>query len=231
MNIIDLFFPNYCYNCNAETNFYLCPSCYEQIKLITEFCTKCGKPLDSDVRPKCTEEICGMDREVGYFFEYSRSAVCLNDVVTKIIHEFKYRGKKRLLRIFEPFLKTVIEDIFDETQIDYIVPVPMHFLKRLFRPYNQAKIIAKYIGEITGTSVVSALKRVRYTKMQAGMDFRARQRNVRGVFKTNKKVDFSKKNVLLVDDIITTGYTVNECARALKKARAKEVVVMTLARH
>lgn len=230
-NLVSFFLPNYCHSCYKETDGLLCSDCSSQIIPIRNYCPKCGKPLDSEVLPRCTREICAMAREIGYFFDYARSAVYLNTVAKKIIHRFKYRGRLKLLKVFIPYLNQLLDEITEKEHFNYIIAVPMYFLKRWRRGYNQSLIITKYIAEYTGIRIVKGLHRKKYTKMQAQMSLRERAKNMSGAIKINNKIDFYEKNVLLVDDVMTTGYTVNECAKILRRAGTHKIVIITLARH
>ena len=228
---IDFLFPHYCFNCGAESDGPLCEQCLAQVKQISEFCPKCGKPLDSDVKPLCTREICAMDRLIGYDFEYARAAVYYNAPAKKLLHEFKYRYRKHIISPLYNAIEETVERILIDDRIDLIVPVPLFYLKRWKRGFNQARIIAKHISDSFNIPLFSALKRVKSTKMQAYLDFDARFKNVRDAFKLKKKIDFYQKNVLLVDDIITTGNTLNECARILKKYNAGKIIAFAVARN
>jgi ComF family protein len=112
--------------------------------------------------------------------------------------------------------------------IEYFVPVPLHWAKRVLRGYNQSLLIAKKL-EHPGARVCTDLVRIRYTKEQPSLTPAGRKANVAGAFAVRKGHKFSGKRICLVDDIKTTGATLNECARTLKQAGAERVYALVLA--
>lgn len=137
---------------------------------------------------------------------------------------------------FEPFLARLfiaqaLPDIMQENW-DFIIPVPLHWVKFNERGFNQSQRLAKWLSEVTTIPLnARGLKRVKYTKTQTRLDRPKRSENVRNAFGLRvKNGEIKEKNIVIVDDVMTTGATVNECARILKRAGAAKVCVWTLAR-
>ncbi|MCS7026669.1 MAG: ComF family protein [Bryobacteraceae bacterium] len=114
--------------------------------------------------------------------------------------------------------------------IDVIVPVPMHWWRAWRRGFNQAELLAKEVSRRAGVRMCRAVRRKRWTPPQAGLSNRARRQNVSGLFEVTKPAEIRGLHVLLVDDVLTTGATASACASALKRAGARAVSVLTLAR-
>ncbi len=117
-----------------------------------------------------------------------------------------------------------------EEQLDLVVPVPMHWWRKWNRGFNQAELLARVVGRRTGIPVARALKRRRSTLSQAGLTLAQRRENLTGVFRVPARNRMEGRRVLLVDDVFTTGATASACAAALKRAGARSVVLLTLAR-
>ena len=140
----------------------------------------------------------------------------------QVIHHFKYRSKTRLARLLGRAMAGIIRADFVLNQADLIVPVPLHWWKRMRRGYNQSEILARVIGRETGMPVVPALGRARRTRTQTRLSEAARRKNVADAFAL-RPGSVEDKKILLVDDVLTTGATLKECGRVLKQAGAAEV--------
>ncbi len=148
--------------------------------------------------------------------------------MAEAIQRFKYHGDIKLTaplsRLWE---KMDLEDLSFEA----IIPVPLHPARLRKRGFNQALLLGKIFGRTTNKKVFPrALRRIRNTIPQVQLDHHERERNVRGAFAVSRQQEIKDKNLLLVDDVFTTGATVNECAKVLKKSGARQVFVLTLAR-
>lgn len=116
--------------------------------------------------------------------------------------------------------------------VDVLVPVPLHFVRWHARGYNQAELLARALSKGTGVPVVEALRRRRWTRPQAGLRRNARRRNVEGVFETTARAEGLRgQRALLIDDVCTTGATLEACARVLRAAGVRRVDALTLARN
>jgi len=139
---------------------------------------------------------------------------------------FKYQGIKRLARPLSEFiLKMHIPNV------DIIIPVPLHIKRLRERGFNQSALIARYIAKKIGVRLdLDSLIRVRLTKPQVGLSASDRIKNIKGAFKVKREKFIANRNILLVDDVITTGSTMKECAMELRRAGASRVYCISLAR-
>ncbi len=136
-----------------------------------------------------------------------------------------------MAQIMVPWLKTAGEELYDGA--DFLLPIPLHSRRILFRKFNQSAELARGLSDVTSIPMkIEWLQRVRFTKQQVGLTRRVRKRNLKNAFSINKKVISKLKgaHVILVDDVMTTGATVEACTKVLRKAKVKRVDVLTVAR-
>ncbi|MGB9975645.1 ComF family protein [Thermovenabulum sp.] len=208
-----------------ENGMPVCGECLSGLEMISPpFCEKCGKPLYKDLSTYCYD--C---RRKKHYFEKARAYGVYEGVLKGLIHEFKYNGERRLStffgeKLFEAYERYGFEDI------EVIVPVPLHKKREEKRGFNQSLLLAKELGERTKKEVRDALIRTRNTEHQTALPREKRDENVKDAFKIKIGSPVGGKNVLLVDDVYTTGNTADECAKALLSGGAKKVYVITLAR-
>jgi ComF family protein len=145
----------------------------------------------------------------------------------QLIHLFKYQRMKPLAAPLSNLLAAALP--LDET-FDAVVPVPLHWRRRWWRGFNQAELLARAVARRRGIPVCGALRRRVSTRSQAGLTHRGRRMNVASAFRVANREAVEGKRLLLVDDVMTTGSTATACARALKRAGARRVVVLTVAR-
>lgn len=151
-----------------------------------------------------------------------------NDRLQKVIHSMKYGGEHRLGKVFGGFLAEMIGTSAPDAPCDCIVPVPLHRMKVIERTYNQSEVIARRLGEVLGKKVGADLVvRERYTRSQAGLSPNERLRNVRDAFAPSGKA--VPENILLVDDVLTTGSTVAAVIQSLRSAGAVHISLATVA--
>lgn len=143
------------------------------------------------------------------------------------MHLFKYGGVRTLSKPFGVCMSLALPR---EQAFDAVVPAPLHWFRQWRRGYNQAELLAREVSRRTGVPLIRALRRRRATRTQAGLTGAKRRANVAGAFAVRQRAFVKGKRVLLVDDVLTTGATVNACAAALKRAGATYVAVLTLAR-
>ncbi len=189
---------------------------------------KCGKPLVSDASIKCVD--CIEDEPL---FEYARSFGLYEGVLRKAVNLLKYNGIKRLAMP----LSDVIP-LNRMPRVDAVIPVPLYKKRFRQREFNQSAVLARYmakrIGRREGATygfplLLENLVKVRDTKPQVGLSAKERAVNIKNAFEVKNNDLIANKNILLVDDVLTTGATVRECSRVLKKAGAGDVYVITLA--
>jgi ComF family protein len=172
-------------------------------------------------------------------FDAARSAFVFDGPIREALHRFKYQGQTALAQPLARHLadwwqqsKEVSTRLmpFESEDIEAIVPVPLHSWRRWRRGYNQSELLGREIGHIFDLPVVSALQRRRYTVSQVELSEEERSRNVQDAFAVDEKIKLPP-TVLLLDDVCTTGATLNECARVLKQNSAKNIYALTLARQ
>ncbi len=178
-------------------------------------CQTCGRPIAKGKRCSYCKKETNLD--------HGRAWLPFMPPVDKIIHAFKYRKMTKLASILGLGMANIIKSDYKMRDIDLIVPVPLFWWKKLRRGYNQTELLAKVISQECHFEVLHALKRVKNTKTQTKLSDDARKGNVADAFRLTFNCIKDKK-VLLVDDVLTTGATIKECARILKAAGAKVVL-------
>jgi ComF family protein len=227
-----LFFPDECRLCNRAlteiTRVPVCRDCLSSpVPLETEFhCSLCLTPFvnsspldDRGVCAACRAGLRGFDRAASFGF--------YEGPLRGLIHLFKYRGMKPLSSTLAGFLDRAIAV---DQDFDAVVAVPLHWRKRWQRGFNQAELLARHIAKKRRVPLLAALRRKRSTAVQATLASAGRRRNVAGAFVIRPRADLAGKRILLIDDVMTTGATAGACATVLKRAGAKSVSLVTLAR-
>ena len=152
-------------------------------------------------------------------------------VVRELIHRFKYGGETWLAGLLGEFLRQGLRDArLVGKSFDAVVPVPLHALRRREREFNQAEVLARDLARGQGWEFYDALQRIRYTVTQTHFDRRRRMKNLRNAFRVRRNATVEGKRLLLVDDVLTTGSTLDECARMLLGAGAEAIYALTVAR-
>lgn len=191
-------------------------------------CDRCGLPFDHPVVQGTACAACEANPPA---FDRARSVFAYDDNSRSLLTDFKYADRTDFTPVFCRWLNRAGETVLQDA--DFIVPVPMHRMRLWQRRYNQAALLAKGVARSgTATAAIDMLERRRRTKPQGHLSPVARTRNVRGAFDVRKKWrdSVSGSAVTVIDDVFTTGATVEECARILKCAGARQVNVLTLAR-
>jgi len=227
------FYPEICQICRREragpSESFLCARCRRQVRLIERpFCERCGYPYPGQID---TPFECGNCRGLDYQFTSARSAAVAQAVLREVIHRYKYHRAFW----FEPFLAELLvlqaSTELNAQRWDWLVPVPLHPLKRREREFNQAERLAFRLGRATGLPVSRRLlSRTRPTLTQTRLSREERLKNVSAAFQVARGTQLNGERLVLVDDVFTTGATTNACAAALIKAGAGEVCVWTVAR-
>ncbi|MEM6781212.1 MAG: ComF family protein [Pseudomonadota bacterium] len=191
-------------------------------------CAKCGLPFDYEVEENT---ICAGCIENEPSFKSARSALVYDDGSRDLVLRFKHADQMHSVLAFLPWLRSAGANILKDA--DFLVPVPLHRWRLLKRRYNQAAVIAQALGrDIKMPSIPDALLRVRSTPSQGHLRAKERAQNVKKAFAVNERRTerMKGKTIVLIDDVYTTGATVNECTRALLDGGAEAVHVLTLAR-
>jgi ComF family protein len=205
----------------------LSPAAWVSLNFIAApYCKSCGVPLELDLG-KETQCLPCMDSPPVY--DRARAALVYDEQSKGLILGFKHGDQTHTVVNFVPWLRQAGVQMLDEC--DILIPVPLHRWRLLQRRYNQAALMAMALGRATRKAVwADGLVRTRSTPIQGHLNRTERARNVAQAFAVNPKREVQGKNILLIDDVYTTGATVSECAKALKKAGAARVDVLTLAR-
>lgn len=209
--------PQRCLACGQEIETgFLCNNCYDYLPVApAPRCKRCGRPVNK-------KDIC-VFCESGTQLDHGRTWLLFVPPVDTIIHAFKYRRMSKIARLFGHGLATVVRSDRVLKDADIVTPVPLFWWKRLHRTYNQAALLSKVISDECHIPHAELLQRVRFTRTQTRLDDAARRKNVAGAFSMKKGVTIHDKTILLVDDVMTTGATMKECARMLKAGGAREV--------
>ena len=184
---------------------------------------KCGKPLKVE-----EQEYCYDCRRHAYAYEQGRSLWLHTGLVSRAIYGFKFHNKRYYAKIFAGEMAEKYGGWIRKNEIEEIIPVPLHPSKRRTRGFNQAELLAEELGRLLQIPVnKQAVLRVKKTRPQKKLNDKERQKNLRGAFGVSKKWN-AGKNVLIIDDIYTTGNTVHRIAGMLKKAGAQKVYFLTI---
>jgi ComF family protein len=224
-SFLNILFPETCPVCkNPAKDHRTAPICIDCWRTLSPYegpmCRRCGTPLISDV-----STICGECLAHEPAFSYARSFGLYEGVLKRAISLLKFYGIKRLSRpLSDVMLKMKIPEA------DVVIPVPLHEKRLRKREFNQSALIAKYLASSMGLRVMlNSLVKVRDTMPQVGLSSQARKKNIKGAFAVENDSLITGKDIVLVDDVVTTGATVRECSKVLKKAGARNIYVITLA--
>lgn len=228
----DLCFPPACLACGARLPDsaapLFCATCAADVRLVAEpLCRCCGRAFPWAAGGNHT---CGPCLQKPWHFRAARAVLHYSDPVSQAVQAFKYRGSTTGLATFRQ-LKERLHHLDYLADVDLILPVPLHVRKLRERGFNQALVLARALFPAQRQRITPfLLARTRPTVSQTGLSGGDRRRNLKDAFRVEAPAQVAGKRLLLVDDIFTTGSTVNECARTLRRAGAKEVQVFTLAR-
>ncbi len=249
----DFLFPPKCAACDTmilpdrESDF--CSECMRDIHWIKDpLCFICGygfatvderrdpsgadspAPVDS-ATTRSRNHLCGDCIKKTYRFDRARSATFYRGKVKETIKRFKFLKMPELAR---PLARiTVASEVVKSAlrEADTLVPVPLHKARLNQRGFNQSLLLARELSRATGLKLLEhTLRRTRHTLPQVGLGKKERRRNVKGAFEVRNPGDVKDKSIVLVDDVFTTGNTLNECSRVLKKAGAGQVIAVTVSR-
>lgn len=230
--LLDLVYPRVCPGCGrpATGALTICWECRAGLEWIGRpFCRVCGDPAEGMIEQAYT---CGSCVHARPAFDGARSAARHRGALRDALHAFKYRGALGLADDLAGLLEGCLSAHYGGMRWDAVLCVPLAGKRQRERTYNQAALLASRLSRRMGTPLLrGALRRTRETQTQIHLTARQRRLNVRGAFGPGRTADWVEgRRVLLVDDVMTTGATVNECARVLKSAGAMRVHVVTVAR-
>ena len=231
-----LLYPPVCVGCETplppgET---LCARCAGEAKPIEPpFCQVCSQSFVGEI-PAEVSFTCAECRRTRHAFTCAVSAWRHDGVVRDLVARFKYQHQHYLRRPLGEWLAATLADdprLRDGPPVTALVPVPLHPRRRRERGFNQAESLCRVLGRRSGLPVWNALRRTRFTEPQARLARNERLENLRGAFVPARRRPVAGAHLLLVDDVFTTGSTVDECARVLRRAGAASVRVLTVARR
>jgi len=226
-----ILFPESCPVCKRPSTDHktapICPDCWQAIPPYKgPICRRCGTPLVSDVSIICRD--CIQDEPA---FKSARSFGLYEGSLKKAINLLKYHGIKRLSK--------PLSDIIFQTNpapeefrcgVDTIIPVPLYKKRLRQREFNQSALLAKHMAKSLGVKLIlNCLVKIKDTMPQVGLSSKDRIKNIRKAFGIRNQNLIDGKNIVLVDDVFTTGATARECSRVLKNAGAENIYVITLA--
>lgn len=229
--LASLFYPPICTICAANVGHeeYLCDACNSKLApVVAPFCQTCSEPFSGAIDGAFT---CANCAHRTLEFESAIAVYRSRGIIRRVLHDFKYGRQIYLRHLVGSWLDAAFEDDRLRGQsFDLLVPVPLHPARQRERGFNQAALLAEIVGKNRTIPCRMALERVRYTTTQTAFDRAERMENLHNAFRLRKKMNVRELRVLLIDDVLTTGATLSECARVLKKAGASVVYAATAAR-
>jgi competence protein ComFC len=228
---VSLLYPARCTICGktVRAGEYLCNGCEAKIvPIVPPFCQTCSEPFQGSINTAFT---CANCAHRTIHFDAAVAAYRGRGIVRDVIHEFKYNRQIHLRHLVARWLRAALDDErLSGYNFDVIVPVPLHPARQRERGFNQASLLAELLSAQTSIRCRPLLKRIRYTTTQTALDRAERMENLHNAFRLRKNADVRGLRVLLIDDVLTTGSTLSECARVLKGAGATSVHAATAAR-
>ncbi|QWW67408.1 ComF family protein [Rhizobium sp. WYJ-E13] len=229
--LADLVYPPACAACGISTGGHrgLCPKCWSDVRFIERpYCEVLGIPFSHDLGAGIlsAEAIANPPP-----FDRLRSAAVHDTAVRSLVHGLKYRDRTDLAPMMAGWMLRASDCMVE--CCDAVVPIPLHRTRMISRKFNQAAELARHLARLADKPLLPAtLLRVKRTNQQVGLGVRAREDNVRGAFAIarDKENDVFGKRIVLVDDVYTTGATVDAATRVLRKAGAADITVLTFAR-
>lgn len=230
--LLAAFFPDDCHLCGTALRSFepypVCPACLARIHPIQAdcFCERCGTPFLNDWALD-EDGICRLCQTGRRGFDACFVFGSYEGELRDLVHLFKYG---RVESLAKPMAQWMLQALPPGRSVDCVVPVPMHWWKRWRRGFNQAELLAREVARGLEKPIVKALRRLKASRVQAGLASAARRRNALDSFSLAGAGPVAGKTVLLVDDVFTTGATATACARLLKRAGALSVEMLALAR-
>ena len=227
---VDLLFPPRCVICH-RLGAWLCAACMQEVELIhPPVCRRCGLPLSSPGADPGSWRVCTRCRNAPLILDAQRACAYHGDPLRQAIHEFKYRDLRSLMVPLGRLMAERWAALAPQLDFDAVVPVPLHARRQRQRGYNQSALLAQELGNRLQKPVVQGvLVRIRATVPQVGLNPVERQNNVQGAFRC-KSSALSGMRVLLIDDVYTTGSTLESACLALREVGVTSVQAYTLAR-
>ena len=224
-NFDNSMYPEYkCFLCGREMeNYkeYLCKDCKNLIKLIKPpICYNCGAMVEE------FNYICDRCKNQPNYFDEARASIVFDENSAYLFHKLKYDGDRYIAKLLAKYIHKTFLDW--HITVDIIIPVPLHKNRLKLRGYNQSELIAKELSKLTTIEVrTDIIEKVKNTKPQTKLERKERQKNLKDAFKYVSCDKIAGKNILVLDDVVTTGSTVNEIAKVLKRHRPNKIYVIS----
>lgn len=211
------------YNMNEACRPQICSNCVGKISLVEPpYCMKCSKPLEDDMRELCTD--C---EKKAHVYVRGVSAFSYSKAMKASMYGFKYNNKREYAGFYASKIAESYSDVIRTWNVDVLIPVPLHAAKKRKRGYNQATVLAKELERLLDIKVDdNILKRVKNTRPQKELTDKERYNNIKNAFQISTN-ELKYNKVILVDDIYTTGVTIDECAKVLMDAGVGKVYFIT----
>ena len=234
--ILDWIYPPRCIACrtlfspfHGRSRPWLCDECRCLFEAISEaYCSRCGSP----VKGQNICDICHNCRGRHFYFASHRAAFIYEETLRDLMHHIKFRSQRQLAQgLGELFAEVAAEwdHLVKVKKAAYIVPIPLHPSKKRMRGFNQAEVMARPLSKALNIPIAAdMLKRVRKTAPQSGLSAASREQNLEEAFRYNKKYGDSPACILLLDDIYTSGATMNACAKTLMENNTQEIHAISL---
>jgi ComF family protein len=239
LKLLELLFPSRCRICGKNNVDVICRECLHEFPRLTgETCNCCGSPLKptkttqaNQPTTACAIQECAKCHGKDIRFASAKSAGIYKGSLKTAIHQLKYKNGKALAPYLAHFMHESEHTCIESTNAITYVPITKR--KEAYRGYNQSQLVAKELSKLTGLPCSNLLLRLHDNEEQNKSKLSARSSNVAGAFAANNRANtrsITGKKILLIDDVLTTGSTVNECSRMLIEAGFKEIHVFTIAR-
>ncbi len=225
--LLDMLFPRRCPVCHeiiVPACRRVCVDCEQRLVPVTEpYCMKCGKPVRKE-----EEEYCRECRGKEQSFTEGRAVFIYDEIMKKSIYRFKYGGRQEYAAFYAHEIERCLGEKIRGWSAQALIPIPLHKSRLNGRGYNQAELIAKELGKQTGIPVYGKyMKRVKRTAVQKNLNAAERENNLKRAFKIERN-DVKLKSVILIDDIYTTGSTINAAAQCLREAGITNIYFIVL---
>ena len=231
-NILSLLFPEHCSFCGKELKNFeslVCESCLEGLPKVKSYCKRCGSLLPEE-SPLQKGSVCGECAGKRIYLDEVKPVFKYAPPISDWILQAKYQGNFVIARLLGRLTRRVIAPFLEELEFDLIIPIPTPWKRLFFRGYNQALLMA--MGFDKKKLFPQALRKKKNTPSQVGLSREERLKNLKNSFEVSQecKSFLKNKKVLLFDDVITTGATLNEAAKVLKKAGVKKIQALVIAK-
>lgn len=231
--VLDFIYPKNisCILCNKpikKINTYsLCKDCFKELNFIQDGCIKCGKPIIYHSLEKL--DLCGCSYcfNKSFYFDKAISCIECSDISKSMILGFKYKNKTYMAKYISNIMKEKLD--LENIKFDYITFVPLHKKRMRKRGFNQSEKIAKELGKMIDIPILDCIYRKSNTNRLYNLNRKERKIELKNAFLVKENINYANgKNILLIDDIFTTGSTVNEISKLLKLNNVNKIFVMTL---